>query len=283
MTTAHSAEPASAGSHRTATIVVILSLGLFMSSLDLFIVNLAFPYIAHDYPGTSLGMLSWVLNAYTIVFAAILVPAGRWADRIGRRRVFDAGLVVFGLGSLLCGLAPGVDALIGARVVQAVGAGLMVPSSLSLLLATTPPSARPRAIGTWSAVGAFGAAIGPVIGGSLVQLSWRWVFWINLPVAVVALALSRRLVPESRDELTSGRPDIAGAGLLAGSVGLLALGLVEAHDWGWGSIGFMASLVGSLSLGAATVLRSRRHHAPVIELGLLRARSFSGLFVPPIA
>src|SRR5580693_3773164 len=115
--------------------IAVLSLGVFMSSLDLFIVNLAFPYIGHDYPGTSLGSLSWVLNAYTIVFAATMVPAGRWADRVGRRLMFGVGLAAFTAGSALCAIAPGVDALIGARVIQAIGAGVMVPTSLSLLLA----------------------------------------------------------------------------------------------------------------------------------------------------
>ena len=163
---ATAAPPGATPSARRVTAVVgVLSLAVFMSSLDLFIVNLAFPYIARVLAGTSLGSLSWVLNAYTIVFAAVLVPAGRWADRVGRRRLFVAGLVVFGAGSLLCGLAPGVAALIAARVVQAVGAGLMVPASLSLLLATVPASARARAIGTRSALGAQGAALGPGIGG----------------------------------------------------------------------------------------------------------------------
>src|SRR5579872_6713159 len=136
-------------SRRVTAIVGVLALAVFMSSLDLFIVNLAFPYIAKQYPGTSLSSLSWVLNGYTIVFAAVLVPAGRWADRVGRRRVFVAGLVIFTLGSLLCGLAPGVPALVGARLVQACGAGLMVPASLSLLLAAVPAPGRARAIGTW--------------------------------------------------------------------------------------------------------------------------------------
>src|SRR5205807_1412787 len=171
---ASAAEPAGALSGRQVTAIVgVLSLAVFMSSLDLFIVNLAFPYIGRQYPGTSLSALSWVLNAYTIVFAAVLVPAGRWADRVGRRRVFVAGLAGFVTGSLLCGVAPGVAALIAARVVQAVGAGLMVPASLSLLLAAVPVQARTQALGTWSALGALGAALGPVIGGSLVQLNWR--------------------------------------------------------------------------------------------------------------
>jgi EmrB/QacA subfamily drug resistance transporter len=273
---------ATPSARRVTAVVGVLSLAVFMSSLDLFIVNLAFPYIAREYAGTSLSSLSWVLNGYTIVFAAVLVPAGRWADRVGRRRLFIAGLAVFGAGSLLCGLAPGVAALIAARVIQAVGAGLMVPASLSLLLAAVPPSARARAIGTWSALGALGAALGPVIGGALVQLSWRWVFWINLPVAVITVLLARKVVPESRDEHASGRPDVIGAGLLAAAVGLVALALVKAPDWGWGSARFIGLLAASLACGAGMVARSRRHHSPVIELGLLRSRTFSGAFAASI-
>jgi EmrB/QacA subfamily drug resistance transporter len=263
---------------RVTAVVGVLSLAVFMSSLDLFIVNLAFPYISRQYPGTSLSSLSWVLNAYTIVFAAVLVPAGRWADRIGRRRLFTAGLAGFTVGSVLCGLAPGVDALIAARVVQAAGAGAMVPASLSLLLAAVPGAARPKAIGTWSALGALGAALGPVIGGALVQVNWRWVFWINVPVGVTAAVLAVRVVPESRDPAVSGRPDVVGAGLLAAAVGLVALALVKAPGWGWGSAAFHGLLAASVLCGALMVARSRRHHAPVIELGLLRSRSFSGAF-----
>jgi len=280
-----SAEPRTPGRVRArpvAAIIAVLSLAVFMSSLDLFIVNLAFPYIGRQYPGTSLGSLSWVLNAYTIVFAAILVPAGRWADRIGRRRVFAAGLVAFTAGSLLCGLAPGVQALIGARIIQAAGAGLMVPASLSLLLASVPAKARSGAIGAWSAVGALGAALGPVVGGSLVQLNWRWVFWINLPVGLVAIAFAARVIPESRDDNTAGRPDVAGAALLAAAVGLIAFGLVKAPVWGWGSAAFLGTLAAAVACGVAMVVRSRAHHSPVIELGLLRSRVFSGAFAASI-
>jgi len=258
--------------------VAVLALAVFMSSLDLFIVNLAFPYIGKEYAGTSLGSLSWVLNAYTIVFAAILVPAGRWADRIGRRRVFSLGLIGFTVGSLLCGLAPSVAALTGARVIQAAGAGLMVPASLSLLLSSVPAKARSGAIGAWSAVGALGAALGPVVGGSLVQLNWRWVFWINLPVGLVAIVLTSRVVPDSKDDRITGRPDLAGAGLLALAVGLIAFALVKAPEWGWGSAAFLGSMAGAVVSGAAMVLRSRAHHSPVIELGLLRDKAFSGAF-----
>src|SRR5665213_2647555 len=136
---------------RVSLIVGVLSLAIFMSSLDLFIVNLAFPYISKDFHGTNIGSLSWILNGYSIMFAAVLVPAGRWADRIGRRHMFVAGLVVFTIGSVLCALAPGVSELIASRVFQAVGAGMMVPASLSLLLAAVPGPQRAQAIGTWSA------------------------------------------------------------------------------------------------------------------------------------
>lgn len=270
--------PASPPARRTSVIVGVLALAAFMSSLDLFIVNLAFPYIGRQYAGTTLSSLSWVLNGYTIVFAAVLVPAGRWADRIGRRRIFIAGLAAFSIGSLLCGVAPGVPELIGARVIQAAGAGLMVPASLSLLLASVPAQARAAAIGTWSALGALGAALGPVIGGSLVQLSWRWVFWINLPIGLATLLLAARVVPESRDENAARRPDVLGAVLLAASVGLIALALVKAPVWGWGSAAFLGTMAAAIAFGSAMVLRSRLHHSPVIELGLLRSRAFSGAF-----
>ena len=193
-----------------------------------------------------------------------------------------AGLVGFSVGSVLCGLAPGVGLLIAARVVQAAGAGAMVPASLSLVLAAVPAPARPKALGTWSALGALGAALGPVIGGSLVQVNWRWVFWINVPVGLAAVVLAVRVVPESKDDRVLGRPDLIGAGLLAASVGLVALALVKAPGWGWGSAGFIGLLAASLASGAVMVLRSRRHHSPVIELELLRSRSFSGTFAASI-
>jgi EmrB/QacA subfamily drug resistance transporter len=276
------AAAAAPDARRVSAVVGVLALAVFMSSLDLFIVNLAFPYISRQYPGTSLGSLSWVLNAYTIVFAAVLVPAGRWADRIGRRKLFVGGLAGFTLGSALCGLAPGVAWLIAARVVQAAGAGAMVPASLSLLLAVVPAPARAKAIGTWSALGALGAALGPVIGGSLVQIDWRLVFWVNVPVGLAAVVLAVRSVPESRDSASRGRPDLIGAVLLAAAVGLVALALVKAPGWGWGSASFVGLLAASLASGTAMVIRSRRHHSPVIELELLRSRTFSGAFAASI-
>ncbi len=268
---------------RVALIVGVLSLAAFMSSLDLFIVNLAFPYISREFHGSSLDSLSWVLNGYSILFAAVLVPAGRWADRIGRRRMFVAGLVVFTLGSVLSGAAPGVSLLVAARLVQAIGAGMMVPASLSLLLAAVPGPARAQAIGTWSAIAALGAALGPVIGGFLVELSWRWVFFINIPVGIVAVILALKVLPESRDEAANARPDVLGAGLVALATGALALALVKAPSWGWTSMDFFALLALSVVSSVGVVFRSARHDAPVVDLKLLESRSFNGALLASIA
>jgi EmrB/QacA subfamily drug resistance transporter len=270
-------------SARQVTVIVgVLALAVFMSNLDVFVVNLAVPYISRDFSGTSLSLLSWVLNGYSIIFAAVLVPAGLWADRIGRRRVLMAGLGTFGVGSLLCGVAPGAPELIGARLIQAVGSGLMVSASLSLLLACVPASARARAIGSWTALGALGATLGPLVGGLLVQASWRWVFWINLPVVLAAGLLTRRVVPDHRDQAASGRPDVPGAVLLAVAVALVALALVRAPAWGWGSFRFIAVLAAAAVCGTVLVILSRRHHFPVIDLGLLRSRAFGGTFAVSI-
>ena len=268
---------------RIGPAIAVLSLAVFMSSLDLFIVNLAFPSIAAEHPGTSIAALSWVLNGYTVVFAAVMIPAGRWADRLGRRRLFSVGLAVFTASSALCALAPGVPSLVGARVLQAVGAGLMVPTSLSLLLAAVPPAARPRAIGTWAAVGGMAAAFGPVVGGLLVQLDWRWVFWVNVPFGVAALLATPRVLRESREEHPGARPDTPGAALLAVSVGLLSLALVQAPTWGWGSARTTGALAGAVLAGAAVAARSRRHPAPVLELTLLRSPGLRGASLASLA
>lgn len=269
------APPQARPARSEALIVAVLSLGVFMSSLDVFIVNLAFPSIAREYAGTDLGSLSWVLNAYSIVLAAALVPAGLWADRVGRRRLFIAGLATFAVGSLLCGLAPNVASLVAARVVQATGAGMILPASLSLLLAAVSPERRTAAIGTWSAVGAMGASLGPVLGGLLVQWQWRSVFWVNVPVGIVALVLAVRVLPESRGD-GGHRPDLASAVLFAAAIGALALALVRAPLWGWTSVPVIALSAAALLAIAAVLFRSSRHPGPVIEVALLRVRSFSG-------
>ena len=268
---------------RVALIVAVLSLAAFMSSLDLFIVNLAFPYISRDFHGSSLDSLSWVLNGYSILFAAVLVPAGRWADRIGRRRMFVAGLVVFTLGSILSGVTPDVSLLVAARLIQAIGAGMMVPASLSLLLAAVPGPARAQAIGTWSAIGALGAALGPVIGGFLVEVSWRWVFWINIPIGVVTVFLAFKVLPESRDETADARPDLLGAVLVALAAGSLALALVKAPSWGWTSKDFIGLMALAVASAIGVAVRSARHDAPVVDLALLESRSFNGAILASIA
>src|SRR5947208_3374288 len=168
-------------------VAAIVSVGVFMASLDLFIVNIAFPAIEHDFGGTSLASLSWILNAYAIVFAALLVPAGRTADRLGRKRSFIAGLVLFTAASALSAAAPNVELLVAARVLQAVGAAALFPTSLALLLPEFPPAQRRTAVSIWAAVGGVAAAAGPPIGGLLVQAGWQLVFLVNVPIGIVLL------------------------------------------------------------------------------------------------
>src|SRR5665213_2876006 len=172
---------------------------------------------------------------------------------------------------------------VAARLVQAIGAGMMVPASLSLLLAAVPGHARAQAIGTWSAIGALGAALGPVIGGFLVEVSWRWVFWINIPVGVITVILAFRVLPESKDETANSRPDMLGAVLVAVATGSLALALVKAPSWGWTSKDFFALLVLALASSLGVVVRSARHAAPVVDLKLLESRSFNGAILASIA
>ena len=262
---------AAPGRSRPALTALIVLTGVFLSSLDLFIVNIAFPSISATYHGESLSSLSWVLSAYTIVFAAALVPAGRWADRAGRKRAFLLGLAIFTASSALCAVAPSLDFLVGARVLQATGGALMLPTSLGLLLPAFGPARKGAAIGLWSAVGGAAAAFGPPIGGLLVQVSWRWVFLVNLPFSVVALVFGVRLLKEVRDP-AAHKADLLGAGLLTVTVASLVAGLVQGPDWGWSS----ARVLGAFALdgagrhraGAAFVPppepdpRARRHPPP---------------------
>ena len=256
-------------------ILLVLSAAVFMASLDLFIVNIAFPDIQGNFRGTTTAGLSWVLNGYAIVFAALLVPAGRIADRFGRKRAFLAGLLVFAAASALCGLAGSVPLLVAARVLQAGGAAFLMPTSLALLLAEVPAERRPVAIGIWAAAGGVAAAAGPPIGGLLVQASWRLVFLINIPVALAAAAYGARVLTESRDHSGPRLPDLAGTALLVAAIGVLSLGLVEAPTWGWGDPRTLAALAGAAIGLALFVARSARHPSPVVDLAMLRVRSFA--------
>jgi EmrB/QacA subfamily drug resistance transporter len=255
-------------------VLLITSVGLFMASLDLFIVNIAFPDLAADFSGSSLPSLSWVLNAYAIVFAALLVPAGRIADRVGRKRIFITGLLLFATASALCALAPSIPFLVGARILQATGGAMMIPSTLGLILPAFPLEQRATAIGIWSAVGGVAAALGPPIGGLLVQLSWRWIFVVNVPIGILTALFAVRVLDEAR-EPEDGRPDLLGAAELALGIGVLTLGIVKGPEWGWGDLRTLSAFAGAVLLIVAFVRHSARHHAPVIELPLLRVRSFA--------
>jgi EmrB/QacA subfamily drug resistance transporter len=259
------------GGRPVLTALIVLT-GVFLSSLDLFIVNIAFPSISASFHGESTNSLSWVLSAYAIVFAAALVPAGRWADRTGRKRAFLIGLAVFTASSAVCALAPSLDVLVGARVVQAVGGALMLPTSLGLLLPAFGPARKGAAIGLWSAVGGAAAAFGPPIGGLLVQASWRWVFLVNLPFSVLALVFGFRLLTEVRDP-AAHKSDLLGAVLLSVSVASLVAAIVEGSSWGWTSTRIVGAFVVAAASGGWLVVRSFRHPNPILEPAVIRHRA----------
>jgi EmrB/QacA subfamily drug resistance transporter len=256
-------------------VLLVTAVGVFMSFLDTTIVNIAFPDIRASFPGSSLGQLSWILNAYSIVFAAALVPAGRLADRFGRRRMYFLGVLVFLAASVACGAAGSVWMLAAARGVQALGGAMLVPASLGLLLPEFPLERRATPTAIWGATGAVAAAAGPSLGGVLVDWQgWRAVFFVNLLIGLPALVPARRVLRESREPQTAV-PDMVGALLLAAGVGALALGIVQGPQWGWSSPRIVGSLIASALLLAALFWRSSRHPTPVIEFSLFRVRSFA--------
>ncbi len=256
-------------------VLAVTSLAVFIVFLDTTIVNVAFDTISHDFRTTARG-LAWVLNAYSLVFAALLVPAGRLADQFGRRRLFVAGLAGFAVTSAACGLAQGTGMLIAARALQAVFAALVVPTSLALLLPEFPPARRSAALGAWGAMGAVAAASGPTLGALLIEAgSWRLVFLINVPICAVAVWLGLRVLREARDPDASGIPDPLGVVLVIAAPGLAALAIVQGPVWGWGS----ARVLGCLALAAVLlvlfVVRSRVAAQPVVDLALFRVRSYA--------
>jgi len=246
--------------------------GTFLAYLDVTIVNIAFPSIARDFEGTGLGSLSWVVNAYALAFAALLVIFGRVADRIGRRRMYLAGTAVFALSSAACALAPSVGVLVAARTVQGAAAAAMIPAALGLLLAAFPPQRWAAAIAGWGAVGSVAAALGPPLGGLLADGGgWRWIFVINVPVGIATLVVGWRSLGESRAAETA-RPDVLGAALLAGATGALALALVQGDAWGWGSAATLGTFAAALVAGGLLAARTRRIAHPVFEPALLATR-----------
>jgi EmrB/QacA subfamily drug resistance transporter len=256
-------------------VLCLVSVAVFMASLDLFIVNVALPDIQSGLGGLSLSSVSWVLNAYAIVFAALLVPAGRLADRLGRKAFFEWGLLVFTGASVLCAIAPSLHVLVGARLVQAAGAACLYPTSLALLLPEFEGKQRATAIAIYSGVGGISAALGPPIGGLLVEMSWRLIFLVNVPVGVATLLTGLRVLHESREGPKARIPDVAGGLLLAAGIAAGVGGIVEGQAWGWSSTRVLACFVGAAGLIAAFLWRSRRHAAPIVELPMLRVRSFA--------
>ncbi|MFI9782098.1 MFS transporter [Kitasatospora sp. NPDC051984] len=254
---------------------LVLCAGFVMTQLDMMIVNVAFPALEHEFRGSTVAGLSWTLNAYTIVFAALLVPAGRLSDRSSRKGGFLIGLGLFTVASALCAIAQNVPELVAARVLQAAGAAAMVPTALGLLLAAYPAEKRGGAIRAWTAVGGIAAAIAPILGGSLVNLDWRWIFLVNLPFGIAALLVGRRVLPANQEPATGPVPDLFGAVFLILGIASLALGLVKAPEWGWGSVNFVGAIAVAVASFAAFFVRSARHAHPVLPLGLLRLRSFS--------
>jgi len=258
--------------HRAA--VAIACAGAFVAFLDTTIVNIAFPDISASFAGSGRDALSWVLDGYFVVIAALLVPAGGLADRFGHRRIFLVGMVSFTAASLLCALAPSLELLISFRVLQGIGAALIAPSSLAIVLDSFPVEKRSAGVGLWGAAAAAAAATGPTLGGALVELSdWRLVFLVNLPLGAAILLAGRSRLPTPKIA-DSRLPDLPGAAMLALGLAAITLGIVEGNDWGWTSTATLAAFAAGAILLGAMVARSRSHPRPIVEPDLFAHRSF---------
>ena len=279
-------EVAETGRRRWAVLAVV-SAAQFLTVLDLWVINIALPVLQHDFAPASLSDVSWILDVYAIVLAALLLPAGRAADGIGRRKCFLAGLVVFGVASLGCAVAPGLAVLVACRALQAAGAAVLMPTSLGLALAAFPPRQRGTAVGVWAGVGAVAAGSGPVIGGLLVESSWRWIFLINMPIVLATLAAGVAILPgrggapaerggapaERGGRRPRFRIDGAGTVLVLGAAGLVCTALTEAP--GWPPSRTWPVLAAGLVLAAAFVAHIRRHPDPLVSPRLFAVRAFS--------
>ena len=257
---------------RTLLISALATLATFLDTTVLYV---AFPDISATFAGAEASTLSWVLNAYTIVFAALLVPAGKLADRLGHRRAFLAGSFAFTVASMACGLAPSVGLLIAFRVVQAAGAAVLIPSSLALVMHAFPREKVPWAVAIWGAAGAVAGALGPTLGAAIVEsLGWRWAFYINLPVGLFTIVAGRRILRESADRSVR-TPAPTGIVLIAAATAVLSYAVVESDSVGWTSrqtIGVAA--IGFVLLGAF-VVHQRRTDAPALDLQLFRIANFT--------
>src|SRR4051794_9597172 len=253
-----------------------VAFGLFMIMLDNTVVNVALPAI-QDSLGLSISQLEWVVAGYALTFGALMLTGGKVADLFGRRLVFVIGLAIFTLSSLACGLAETPNVLIAARVVQGVGAALMNPATLSIITVTFPPKQRGTAIGIWVGVSALALAIGPLVGGLITEhVNWNWVFFINVPVGIVAIVAAFLFIDESRDTSHEQRPDIPGLALSA--IGLFALtyALIESNNFGWGSTRVIGAFVIAAVSLTGFVLVERHQRLPMVDLALFRNRTFAG-------
>jgi len=249
---------------------------LFMIMLDNTVVNVALPSIQEDL-GASISGLEWTVNGYTLSFAVLLATAGRLGDILGRRRMFVFGVIAFAASSAAAGLAPSSGFLVASRIVQGVGAAFMLPATLSIITDAFPAEERGRAIGTWAGVSALALAMGPVVGGFLTeQVSWRAIFYLNIPVAAGAVVAALFAVRESRDPTVEPRIDYLGVGILTTALTALVLALIEGNAWGWGSAPIVALLAVAGLLIAAFVAVELRARVPMVEFGLFADRSFVG-------
>jgi EmrB/QacA subfamily drug resistance transporter len=253
-----------------------MSFALFMIMLDNTVVNVALPSIQSDL-NASLSSLEWTINAYTLVFAVLLVTGGRLGDIFGRRRAFLFGVVAFALSSATAGLAPNDLSLVISRAVQGIGAAFMMPATLSIITNAFPAHERGKAIGTWAGVSALALALGPVVGGFLTEeVSWRAIFFLNLPVAALAVFVTLAAATESRDPNVPRTIDYAGVATITLGIGALVLALVEGNGWGWGSPRILGLLAASITGLVAFVLVERRTRFPMVEFSFLRSRAFVG-------
>jgi len=252
-----------------------VAVGLFMIMLDNTVVIVALPSIGSDL-GISISELEWVVNGYALTFGVLLLTGGKLADLLGRRLIFILGLLIFTAASLACGLANGADVLIGARVVQGIGAALMNPATLSIISATFPPRQRGMAIGIWAGVSALALAVGPIVGGLLTEhVGWSWIFFINVPVGIAGIFAARLFIDETRDTSHEQRLDLPG--LATSSIALFALtyALIESNDRGWGDSLILALLGVSAVFLVLFVLLERHQRLPMLDLSLFRNRTFS--------
>jgi EmrB/QacA subfamily drug resistance transporter len=251
-----------------------VAVGLFMIMLDNTVVNVALPSIREDF-GISISQLEWVFNGYALTFGVLLLTGGKLADMLGRRRIFMTGLVIFTISSFFCGFAGSEHVLIGARVVQGVGAALMNPATLSIIAATFPPRQRGMAIGIWAGISALALAIGPLVGGLITEhISWSWVFYINVPIGIVGLVAARIFIDESRDT-SEQRLDLAGLATSAIALFALTYALIKSNDEGWGDPLVLGLFAVSAIFFVLFALVEMRQRLPMLDLKLFRNSSFT--------